>query len=105
MQTDSVATTTEELLTAAADPQRRELLRHLRETDGEVISVPELTAAVANGDDADEREQLRVALQHVHLPKLADAGVLTFDARSSTVRDTGDERVAALLEFVETELE
>jgi len=92
MQIDETVTTTEELLTAVADPQRRELLRYLRDTDGDVISVGELAAAVAESDDPDERDRLQVALQHAHLPKLADTGVLAFDPRSSTVRYAGDDR-------------
>ncbi|WP_135364552.1 DUF7344 domain-containing protein [Halosimplex halophilum] len=106
MQTDSAVTTTEELLTAVADPRRRRILRYLRDTDGEAISVEELTDALADGcDTAAERDQLRVSAQHVHLPKLADAGIVVFDPRSGTVRYAGDERVAALLEFVAAELE
>jgi predicted transcriptional regulator len=103
MQTDSAVTTTEEVLTAVADPRRRELLRYLRDIDSDVVSVAELATELANGPG--DRDRLGVRLRHAHLPKLADVGVLTFDPRSSTVRYTGNEQVASLLEFVETELE
>ncbi|WP_436929521.1 ArsR/SmtB family transcription factor [Halosimplex halobium] len=106
MQTDSAVTTTEELLTAVADPKRRKILRYLRDTDEEVISVEELTDALAaDRSAATDRDQLHISNQHVHLPKLADAGVVAFDPRSGTVRYTGGERVGALLEFVGEELE
>ena len=105
MQTDSAVTTTEELLTALADPRRRELLRYLQDVDGEAVSVTELAAAVTGGGESGEYTDLHIGLQHVHLPKLADTGVLSFDARSGVVRYTGDERVSKLLEFVATELE
>ncbi|WP_436908949.1 ArsR/SmtB family transcription factor [Halosimplex marinum] len=106
MQTDSAVTTTEELLTAVADPKRRKILRYLRDTDEEVISVEELTDALADDcDTAAGRDQFRISSQHVHLPKLADAGILAFDPRSGTVRYAGNERVAKLLRFVTEELE
>ena len=52
-----------------------------RETDGRTDAGPD--------DDPDlesRRQQVRMDLQHTHLPKLEDAGVLEHDHRSEMVR-------------------
>ncbi|WP_226479492.1 DUF7344 domain-containing protein [Natrinema amylolyticum] len=47
----------------------------------------ESTAGLAAGRDSpDRRAEIQMELQHVHLPKLEDAGVLEHDRRSETVR-------------------
>lgn len=38
------------------------------------------------GDPEDQQTGIRTELQHVHLPKLEDAGILEHDQRSETVR-------------------
>jgi predicted transcriptional regulator len=74
-----------------ADARRRYLLYYLREH--ETAPVEELADAVAGwrgpaGGEGDiapaEHERARTALVHVHLPKLADAGVVTFDHDDAT---------------------
>jgi DNA-binding transcriptional ArsR family regulator len=63
----------DEYLRLLADERRRRLLRAVRE--GEPVSV----AAVAEDDEAESR------LYHVHLPKLARAGLIDWDPRDGVV--------------------
>jgi len=108
MEIDSTVATTEELLRAVADSQRRAVLRYVRDADTDATTVDELARALADAGDGgidQPLDELRIGLRHVHLPKLSDLGVVTFDARTSTVRYVGDDRVEALLQFVATELE
>lgn len=41
--------------------------------------------APAKGDDAD-LDRLKAELQHIHLPRLAEAGYIDWDAETQTVR-------------------
>ncbi|AEH35352.1 hypothetical protein Halxa_0713 [Halopiger xanaduensis SH-6] len=95
-QPDGVATTGD-LTDHVAELEMRTLEA---EGDTESISEPEIEAestpdsTVESGSESesastasgDRRRQIRTELQHVHLPKLEDAGVLEHDPRSETVR-------------------
>lgn len=74
-----------------ANRQRRFALYYLRECSEGVASIEEVADhVVALEDDPrpveDHREAILTALQHVHLPKLQDAGILEFDSRSEMIR-------------------
>lgn len=54
-------------------------------------SSGENTSEAANSSDfeserEEQRQRIRMELQHTHLPKLADIGILEYDQRSDTVR-------------------
>ncbi|THE63365.1 hypothetical protein D8Y22_18905 [Salinadaptatus halalkaliphilus] len=76
--------------------RRRYTLYFLYDRPDGVATLEELTDHVVGletqigetgGASTDEQiEEVRVELQHVHLPKLEDAGVLETDQRSETVR-------------------
>lgn len=40
-----------------------------------------------------QREELKLALQHTHLPKLADAAVIDYDPSDATIEFTGGARL------------
>jgi predicted transcriptional regulator len=83
-QTDTLdADTAFELL---SDPVRRELLWTCRER-GEV-SIEDLVDSVA-GEVGSDPQQLGVSLHHTHIPKLANAGVVT--RNSDTIQYAGDD--------------
>jgi len=50
---------------------------------------------------ADQRASVRMELQHIHLPKLEDAGILEQDPRSETVRYWGQPSVEEWLEHAQ----
>lgn len=79
-----------------ANRRRRYVLYSLNETDGDVMALDELTEQVVtwerrwdgqgDRDRDDHREEVRVTLHHNHLPRLVDAGLIDYDARTETVR-------------------
>ena len=79
------------LLEALADPQRRGILAALAEADDNVAAFSDLIDRVVAREGVSERSRDRVAtgLFHRHLPKLADADLVEYDARSETVRYRG----------------
>lgn len=73
-----------------ASERRRAVLRRLDDGE-EPVPVPELVAAVVAREASveftpDQHERVAVSLEHVHLPKLHDAGVVEYDDDAGTVR-------------------
>ncbi|KDE58764.1 hypothetical protein EL22_02645 [Halostagnicola sp. A56] len=71
--------------------RRRYALYYLTEqTDGITTFdklVDDILAREADSENREEhKQQIQTSLQHVHLPRLEDAGILEYDARSDTVR-------------------
>lgn len=103
----AVAAATDQLFGALADPCRRFSLYYLR--DAEQATLEELATVIAGwfGARADQtavvtperRRTVAVALHHIHLPELADCGLVTYD------RETGDVELESLPERVEATLE
>jgi hypothetical protein len=76
--TDITVDTVFELL---ANRYRRQLLFDLLEhTPQEAIPHPDDTPT-----DSDECDRVQIEVYHLHLPKLADAGLIDWDHRSGTV--------------------
>ncbi|WP_149797885.1 DUF7344 domain-containing protein [Halorubrum xinjiangense] len=77
---------------AVAHERRRTVLDALRATGGDAADLDALVEAVC--DDADgpspavdeDRRRVRAALRHIHLPKLAAAGLVTYDNETEQVR-------------------
>lgn len=78
-----------------ADPRRRRVLAVL--DDRRRATVEDLANALADG--ADDRARLAASLTHGHLPKLADAGVVVYDADAGVVEAT--DAVERLLSIVD----
>jgi DNA-binding transcriptional ArsR family regulator len=78
------------VLELLAHPLRRATLRVLR--DAGRVSLDTLARAVMArgdsyvvGDDVSRLDSVTIPLHHVHLPKLADAGVVTYDPEAWAV--------------------
>lgn len=67
------------VVASLADPRRRAVLSVLADRDTPLSRAELAREVLARDPDLDE-EEVRVSLHHVHLPKLADAGVITYDA-------------------------
>ncbi|WP_324663837.1 DUF7344 domain-containing protein [Haloarcula sediminis] len=106
-----MATMTDPELTRIFDllghSHRRHVLRYL-ERESEVVSVETLATAVAEstcapmyaGPRQTEEEEARIALHHVHLPKLAAGGLLTYHSGAGTVERAEGDRAGRLLDDV-----
>jgi hypothetical protein len=86
--------------------QRREMIRHLRDAPGNVHSVDELVAHLADverrrpGDSPGEDHLLSV-LVHIHGPKLEAAGLIDYDLPSREVRYHPNERIERALDLID----
>ena len=83
-----------------ADRDRRATLHFLRNSP-DVVSFETLAAHIAErevGPGGRDRGQLVVRLHHVTVPKLADAGLLEYDARSGSIRYRGHPVVETCLD-------
>lgn len=91
---------TDDLLNALADGQRRAVVSYLRDATSESVPVATLADAIATPDGSSP-DDLAIRLHHEIVPRLAEIGVLEYDARSRSVGYHGDEDLEALLDAVE----
>lgn len=96
---DQAGQSLDDVLRLLADRTRRKLLRHLLEAEPAPVAVDDLVAALAGTDafDATDRRALAIDLHHVHLPRLADEGVVDWDPERGTVRYRPIDPIEALL--------
>ena len=83
------------VFSAFAHERRRVILRTLSRREPHAVDIDALVAAVCERADPPNetaevhRRRVRVALRHVHLPKLADSGLVEYDAEAGRVRGRG----------------
>lgn len=95
------AVSVDELFDLLGNARRRFVLRYLGPT-GSATNIDELARELADREaDAapTERDRLRVeqSLHHVHVPKLAAAGLVEFDGADTVARAAHTERLVASL--------
>lgn len=84
-----------------ASNRRRAILRYLSARPGEPVDIDELADfLLAHGEEAD-RQNILLSLHHVHLPKLADAGVITYQRDQRQLIYRGARELGQLLDFLE----
>ena len=86
---DAEIPSTDLLFELLADRRRRHILHCLTDQPDGVAEFADLVDAVVDHGpetDAGDRKTVRTELYHVHLPKLAEAGVIDYDTRSGAVR-------------------
>lgn len=93
------------MLDLLANSHRRYLLEYLRELPDRTGSFEEASKHVIRREAARTGEQpnhdsVQSMLQHVHLPKLADAGIVEYDVRSQAIRYQPNERLEALFDRI-----
>ena len=93
------AETLDELLAILANEDCRATLEQFRRTSEETVPVEDLADELCRDDERDP-DRFAVRLHHSVLPRLADVGVLEYDARSETVRYRGHDELEALLDAV-----
>lgn len=90
---------TDRLLSALANQHCRFVLSYFGNTSEEYAAVDDLATALARRDPEDENRAAK-HLHHIALPKLADAGLVDYDARTKTVRYRGHPRLEKVREYV-----
>lgn len=89
------------LFTALADAQRRHVVRYFQSTESDVASVADIIDyTVEKASEPPRRDRLETTFHHVTFPKLADLGVIEYDARSRTVRYCGSPALERTLAVV-----
>lgn len=82
-----------------ADTDRRQLIVQLQAHPRDSITLQELTTQLTT--TTAERDRLRLCLHHIHLPKLAEAGILDYDSITNTIEYHGDPELEFLLDTIE----
>lgn len=93
------------LLDTLASERRRALIAHLRDQPEAAGSFEEATKAVLTEIARKQgyqpnHDDVQSSLQHHHIPKLEDAGVIEYDSQTQTIRYHENERLETVLERV-----
>lgn len=96
---------TDALLDILANSRRRYLIEYLRDQPDEAGSFEAATKHIVTEVGREMGKQpnhddIQVDLQHHHMPKLADAGIVDYDIRSQVMRYHGNAALEDLLERV-----
>jgi hypothetical protein len=100
------------VLSLMSRPRRRKVVHAQLEADGKSLTRTELVNVVASGEEerppelieAEVLRTVQTSLDHIHLPKLADVGVVDYDRGAGSVAlgpAAGD--VVPLLRFIAEE--
>jgi plasmid stability protein len=94
------------VLAAIADEHRRAALRTLANTGEEGLSLDALADEVGRRvrtkpADATSRQRVRIALHHMHLPKLDECKLVRYDPERRYVERTADRPARELLATLE----
>lgn len=81
--------------------RRRAALRYLVDRPGTTVRVSDLADHLLDDDPTQDPRNVRLSLRHVHLPMLADRGVVTYDADRGLVQYRARPDLEELLAFVE----
>ena len=83
------------------DWRRRVILYLLSESDTRVHSVSTIASWIADVEGRNDSSvtDIEIELRHKHLPKLAESGMIEYDARSEVVVYSGNDRIESLLEW------
>lgn len=79
----------DDLFTILSNRRRRYILAYLQRMDDDVAELPELVEWVLTQEadcENDPQETVAGELHHIHLPKLAEVGLIDYDAPRNTIR-------------------
>lgn len=93
------------ILALLAHHHRRDLLRHLVRLPDQAATIDDCVGHLAEREaertgNRPGRDHLEATLHHVHVPRLADAGVLEYDSRTQEIRYWGNDRLESWLERI-----
>jgi DNA-binding transcriptional ArsR family regulator len=96
------------ILSAVANEHRRAILRSLNNVSDRTLEYDTLVDHVAervedentDGVSDEHRQRVRIALHHTHLPKLAEAGIIDYEAEAGQIQFVGGELERDILTLV-----
>lgn len=92
MSEGSISTGESEVIAARARTPRQAVLKYFQQRPTDVATVDGLAATICDDQQlTDDKSSVAIRLHHVTLPKLDEAGLLEYDARSKTARYRGGE--------------
>lgn len=92
--------TVDQIVKLLANERYRGVISYLQQTDRETMSVSELADELPEGVTG-KPDRVRLQLRHVILPRLADVGIIDFDARSEMIHYYGRSDVEGVLECID----
>ncbi|GAA0258998.1 hypothetical protein ACFFQF_23620 [Haladaptatus pallidirubidus] len=100
----TLSVTIDDVLQTLANHHRRQTLSYLSSTADSQCTVDELVAHLqAHPTETEYTErQLRQRLHHIHLPKLMDVGLLTYESNSQQIQYSSHPQAESLLAYVES---
>lgn len=95
------------ILDLLADHQRREILQCLVNSDDDTATIGELSDQLITQESERTgarpgRDQVEVRIYHTHLPKLTEAGIVEYDARTQELHYWKNPRLENVLEYVQS---
>lgn len=91
-------------LRLVADQYRRQIIHHLRHEANGTTTFDDLVEQISSqasdfkNDPPQGREKIAIQLHHIHLPKLANYGVIEFEHTTRVVRYHSDAQVETVLD-------
>ena len=105
---NALVSRTDTVVAALANHRRRAILTYLQQSQSGTATVEELASFIAEHEDEQsstppdtDEQNVTVSLHHAHLPKLADADLITYDPDRGRVRARFDGRVGEPLTTIE----
>lgn len=91
-----------------AHRERRYILSYLMNASDDIATIDEIVDHIVQSEterlnEVPNRAHYEVALHHIHLPKLTEAGVLEYDSRSQQLRYWGDDLIEKWLDRIQRE--
>jgi DNA-binding transcriptional ArsR family regulator len=98
----------DKILSAVANDHRRAILRSLIDASDGTLGYDTLVDHIADRVEAENtdgvsdehRQRVRIALHHTHLPKLAEAGIIDYEAEAGQIQFVGGELERDILTLV-----
>ncbi|WP_238709487.1 DUF7344 domain-containing protein [Natronorubrum halophilum] len=98
------------ILSVVANEHRRAILNALDNASDKTLAYDALVERVADrvrDEDADwvsdeQRQRVRIALHHTHLPKMEEARIIDYEAETGHVQFVGGKLEREILTFVES---
>lgn len=103
-----VSLSVDAILSLLANHQRRDLLQYFLDVPDRTATVDEcishlLERCEERTGERPAHDRIEAALYHIHIPKLVEAGVVEYDARSRDLRYRGHERLEEWLARIREE--